>query len=75
MKLFVVIYLLGACLNLALAQPEIETILNPVSIESNEEPSKPSEPQFTNLVKSTMDLLGPIDEMEEVSMSTEVENQ
>ncbi len=72
MKLFVVIYLLGACLNLALAKPEIETIINPVSLESEEESS---EPKFTHLVKTTMDLLGPIDEVEEVSMSTEVENQ
>lgn len=67
MKLFAWIFLLGMCLNLAVAS-ETETLdlsnSDTVSLESDEESS---EPKFTNLVKSTMDLLGPAEEMEEVS--------
>lgn len=73
MKLLVVIYLLGASLNFALAlEPEAQTIINPIAVESIEEES---EPKFTNLVKSTMDLLGPIDEVEEITVSEETQTQ
>jgi hypothetical protein len=67
MKLFVTIFLLGACLNMALAQePEITQ-------ESQAEEA--TEPKFSNLVKSTMDMLGPSDEEEEVTLSQEVDTQ
>lgn len=69
MKLFVVIYLLGACLNLALAQ-ELE-----IPQELPQEEEEVSEPKFTNLVKTTMDLLGPVNDDEEVSLSQEVKIQ
>ena len=73
MRLLVVIYLLGASFNLAWAQaPESEVIISPTSVESIDESEKPN---FTTLVKSTMDLLGPVEDVEEISMSQEVETQ
>lgn len=67
MKLLAVIFILGAYLNIALAQePEITEV-------SQQEEEESSEPKFSNLVKTTMDLLGPVDEEnEEVSLSQDV---
>lgn len=62
------IFLLGAGLNLALAQePEI--------MNDSQQEEEVTEPKFTNLVKTTMDLLGPVDEEEEVTLSQEVKIQ
>ena len=75
MKLFVWIYLLGMCLHLAHAS-ETETLdlsnSDTVILESDEESSAP---KFTNLVKSTMDLLGPAEEMVEVSKNEVISQQ
>ena len=71
MKFLLAIFLLGLQLNLAQAQVEdYDPIDKPILIEEES-----SEPKFSTLVKSTMDLLGPVDEAEEVSQSENLQPQ
>ena len=65
--------LLGIQLNLAQAQVEnYDPIDKPILVQEDEESH---EPKFSTLVKSTMDLLGPVEEIEEVSQIDSVQPQ
>lgn len=65
--------LLGIQLNLAQAQVEnYDPIDKPILVQEDEESN---EPKFSTLVKSTMDLLGPVEEIEEVSQIDSVQPQ
>lgn len=66
MKFLVWIFLLGTCLNVAVASgPET------INISGQESTA----PKFSNLVKSTMDLLGPEEALADAPNSDELLNQ
>lgn len=73
MKFLMALLLLGIQLNLAQAQVEnYDPIDKPILVQEDEESN---EPKFSTLVKSTMDLLGPVEEIEEVSQIDSVQPQ
>lgn len=66
------VLLMGIQLNLAQAQVEdYDPIDKPILVQEEES----NEPKFSTLVRSTMDLLGPVEESEEVSQTESVQAQ
>ena len=75
MKIFVWLLLLGLCFNAAYAyEPQTEESVSEREAphRSIEEDDKSSQPKFSILVRSTMDLLGPAEELSENSQSGDV---
>jgi hypothetical protein len=73
MRNLLVLFILGLCLNSSWATVELLNEEDEVTLQKSLEPLGAINPnKFTNLIKSTMDLMGPDLEVSQSSQATEV---